>query len=101
GRRLGGAVGPWAGGLPGSGVGVIWSFPPWATGPAQPLPNWPTAAALNCSLNLSRPPQSRSIAWAICPLGEPPPCGFIEFQKKVWFQTWAALLNTPVFDVSL
>ena len=26
------------------------------------------------------------------PLGAPPPFGFMQFQKKVWFQTWAALL---------
>ncbi len=33
--------------------------------------------------------------------GAPPPCGFIEFQKKVWFHTWAALLNKPAFVASL
>jgi hypothetical protein len=26
------------------------------------------------------------------PVGSPPPPGFMQFQKKVWFQIWAALL---------
>src|SRR5205823_335241 len=52
---------------------MILTCPPSATSQAQPLPNWPTAAVLNCSLNLSKLPQPRSIAWATCPLGEPRP----------------------------
>jgi len=52
-------------------------------------------------LELSSPPQSRSIACATWPLGEPPPLGFMLLQKKVWFHTCAALLKTPVLDVSL
>src|SRR6516162_6893095 len=95
------AVWPSASGLTAFGVAVILSLPPSATSHAQPLPNCPTAAALNCSLNLSSPPQSRSIACATWPLGEPPPLGFMLLQKKVWFHTCAALLKTPVLDVSL
>ena len=58
------------------------------------------AAVLNSSLNLSKPPKSRVMAAARSPVGAPPPCGFIEFQKKVWFHTCAALLKTPVFELS-
>ncbi|CKT95458.1 Uncharacterised protein [Mycobacterium tuberculosis] len=32
------------------------------------------------------------MALASAPVGAPPPCGFMQFQKKVWFQIWAALL---------
>jgi hypothetical protein len=28
-------------------------------------------------------------------VGSPPPVGDIECQKNVWFQIWAAWLNTP------
>ena len=38
------------------------------------------------------------IASASAPVGSPPPAGFMQFQKKVWFQTWAALLKTPPDD---
>ena len=38
---------------------------------------------------------------ASAPDGLPPPPGFMLFQKKVWFQTCAALLKTPVFSASL
>ncbi len=30
----------------------------------------------------------------------PPPSGVMQFQKKVWFHTWAALLNTPALAAS-
>jgi hypothetical protein len=32
------------------------------------------------------------MAAASAPVGSPPPAGFMQFQKKVWFQTWAELL---------
>jgi hypothetical protein len=32
------------------------------------------------------------IAAARAPVGSPPPAGFMQFQKKVWFQIWAELL---------
>jgi hypothetical protein len=32
------------------------------------------------------------MAAASAPEGSPPPAGFMQLQKKVWFQTWAALL---------
>jgi hypothetical protein len=35
------------------------------------------------------------MALASAPSGLPPPWGFMEFQKKVWFHTWAAWLNSP------
>ncbi len=33
-----------------------------------------------------------ALAAASAPVGSPPPAGFMPFQKKVWFQIWAALL---------
>ena len=42
---------------------------------------------------------SGALAAARAPEGSPPPAGFMQFQKKVWFQTWAALLNTPPLDL--
>src|SRR5205823_9433590 len=95
------AIWPSDSGLTAFGVRVIDSLPPLATSQAQPLPNWPTAAALKSSLNLARPPRSRSIAWATLPVGLPPPCGFMQFQKKVWFHTCAALLKMPALEASL
>jgi len=41
------------------------------------------------------------IAWPSDPAGSLPPPGFMQFQKKVWFQTWAALLNTPPDDLRM
>ena len=35
------------------------------------------------------------MASAMAPVGAPPPPGFMLFQKKVWFHTWAALLKLP------
>ena len=32
------------------------------------------------------------MAEAKAPPGSPPPLGFMQFQKKVWFQIWAELL---------
>jgi len=51
-------------------------------------------------LNFCNPPIF-SMAAATSPLGEPPPPGFMQFQKKVWFHTCAALLKMPIFDSSL
>ena len=76
------------------GVVTILSSPPSHTSHAQPEPNRPTAAALKASTNLSRPPKVSSILTASSPSGLPPPPGFMQFQKKVWFHTWAALLKS-------
>ena len=67
------------------------------TSHAQPEPNWVAPAVLNCSTKASKEPKSALILSAILPVAAPPPFGFIECQKKVWFHTWAALLNTPGF----
>src|SRR5689334_8648691 len=63
------------------------------TSQAQPEPNWPTAASLNFFWKSETVPKARVIASASAPDGSPPPLGDIEFQKKVWFQTCAALLK--------
>src|SRR3546814_4425553 len=48
-----------------------------------------------CSSDLSMAPAS-------APLGLPPPPGFMQFQKKVWFHTWAAWLNrVPELDLMI
>ena len=33
-----------------------------------------------------------SLNMPMAPVGSPPPLGFMQLQKKVWFQIWAALL---------
>src|SRR5262245_40031986 len=63
------------------------------TSQAQPEPNWPTAASLNFFWKSAKEPNARSMAAAIAPVGGPPALGAIELQKKVWFQTCAALLK--------
>src|SRR5690606_20736555 len=65
---------------------------------AQPEPNCVAPAAANCFLNSSYEPKLSLIMSAILPVGCPPPFGDSEFQKKVWFHTWAALLNTPALS---
>src|SRR5690606_30058069 len=62
---------------------------------AQPEPNRVTAFLLNSFLKFSKEPNAWLIASASAPVGMPPPLGFMQFQKKVWFQTWAALLKMP------
>jgi hypothetical protein len=44
-------------------------------------------------------PKAASMACATAPVGAPPPPGFMLFQKNVWFQICAALLNTPPLDL--
>src|SRR5690606_1469515 len=68
------------------------------TSQVQPEPKLPTALAEKASLNLSKLPHFLLMASASAPLGAPPPCGDRQDQKKVWFQTWAALLKTPPWE---
>src|SRR5687768_5183545 len=68
------------------------------TSQVQPEPKLPMADLLNSSLNLSNEPHLALIASATAPLGAPPPFGFMQFQKKVWFHTCAELLNRPPDD---
>ncbi len=66
--------GVWPGlvsGVSALGVLVTLSLPPSATSHAQPLPNCVAPAALNCFLNSSSEPKSRSIASFSSPLGAP------------------------------
>src|SRR5574343_2046259 len=65
------------------------------TSQVQPEPKLPTAEVWKAFLNSSREPHFLLMASARAPAGAPPPFGFMQFQKKVWFQTWAALLYTP------
>jgi len=44
------------------------------------------------SLNAANEPHLVLMASASAPVGLPAPAGFMEFQKKAWFQIWAALL---------
>jgi hypothetical protein len=62
------------------------------TSQVQPEPKLPTAEAWKAFLNSSKLPHLALMASARAPVGAPPPLGFMQFQKKVWFQTWAALL---------
>src|SRR5690606_27502261 len=71
------------------------------TSQVQPEPKLPTAALLNSSLNFSKEPHFLLIASASAPLGAPPPLGDMEFQRKVWFQTCAALLKMPPEDLRM
>src|SRR5690606_38496594 len=57
------------------------------------------AELVNSSLNLSNEPNALLIASPTAPVAAPPPLGLRQFQKKVWFHTWAELLNTPPEDV--
>jgi len=52
----------------------------------------PTADVVNAFLKSSNEPHFDLIASASAPVGSPPPLGVRQFQKKVWFQTWAELL---------
>src|SRR5690606_34189110 len=65
------------------------------TSQVQPEPKLPTAAVWNCFLNSSNELHFFSIAALSAPEGSPPPPGFMQSQKKVWFHTCAALLKTP------
>src|SRR3546814_7427441 len=50
----------------------------------------------------SKLPKALSMAPASAPLGLPPPPGSMQFQKKVWFHTWAAWLNrVPELDLMI
>ncbi len=69
------------------------------TSQAQPEPKVFTAVSVNCCLKVSKSPKALLIASARAPVGWPPPLGDMQFQKKVWFHTCAALLNTPPWDL--
>ena len=62
------------------------------TSQVQPEPKLPTAEVWKAFLNSSNEPHLALIASASAPVGAPPPFGVMQFQKKVWFHTWAALL---------
>src|SRR5512147_2327643 len=69
------------------------------TSQVQPEPKLPTALLANASLKAANEPHFFATAAASAPDGSPPPPGFMLLQKNVWFQTWAALLNTPPADL--
>src|SRR5262245_16070987 len=76
-------------------VCITSSAPPLSTSQAQPDPNWVVAACANLSLKSSYEPNALLILSATAPEGAPPPPGAMQFQKKVWFQICAELLNRP------
>ena len=51
-------------------------------------------------LNSSKLPNDFSISVISRPAGWPPPPGFMHCQKKLWFQTWAALLKTAALSAA-
>src|SRR3990167_694760 len=63
------------------------------TSQVQPEPKLPTALLVKASLKAAKLPHLALMAAASAPVGSPPPAGFMLFQKKVWFHTWAALLK--------
>src|SRR5450631_2944503 len=81
---------------------MILPAPPESTSHAQPEPNCVRPACTKSALNLSQPPRP-AIKSATGPAGgAPPPLGFMLSQKNVWFQTWAALLNSgPELDLMI
>src|SRR3989441_4179040 len=83
-------------GLSWFGVLTIDSLPPSSISHAQPLPNRPTAAFANSSLNLSKLPNAELIALPRAPVGAPPAPGPIHFQNWLWFQWPPPLLRTAV-----
>ena len=101
-----GARGTGRGGCAGRGTGS----PAVCARPARPPPaqdrlrdrprSFPIALARAPSppptLNSSREPKLLVMASASLPEGAPPALGAIDSQKKVWFHTCAALLNTGV-----
>src|SRR4051794_41138255 len=90
------AVCPWTIGVSASWVDRILSAPlPSLTSHPQPLAKWLTDSLVNAVLNASKLPNEASIALATAPVGAPPAPGARQFQKKLWFQCWAELLNTP------
>ena len=54
------------------------------TSQAQPLPNCPAAASVNCFCKLSNEPNSAVMASARAPVGVPPPFGFEISKNKLW-----------------
>src|SRR2546421_12447436 len=83
-------------GLSWFGVLVIDSLPPSLSSHAHPEPKRPAAAAANCSLNLSKPPNEDLIASPNAPVGSPPAFGPMICQKNEWFQSPPLLLRTEV-----
>src|SRR5690606_14016023 len=69
------------------------------TSQPQPEPKVPMETLLNSSLKASKEPKALLMASASSPVGSPPPLGLRQFQQKVWFHTWAALLNRPRLEV--
>ena len=83
----------WTSGVSASCSDVIFSWSRSRTSQAQPLEKWFTASSPSfCSIG-SMPPNPSSISCASLPLG----CcfsGLRHCQKKLWFHSWALLLNS-------
>src|SRR5690554_1526449 len=74
---------------------MILPLPPLRTSHTQPDAKRLLPASIQSARNFSQPPSP----WIRSPTspagGAPPPPGLRLFHQNVWFQTWAALLNTP------
>src|SRR5574343_1868491 len=89
-------VSPVVSGVPAAPMLTMSTVPSaFLTSQVQPEPKLPTAEVRKAVLKASSEPHLASMAAARAPVGAPPPFGFMQFQKKLWFQTWAALLYTP------
>src|SRR5574340_281985 len=73
---------------------------PSAVTQAQPEPNRPEAAAVNCSFNFAKSPKDRFTASAKAPVGSPPALGPMSTQNMLWFQCPPPLLRTAVRTTS-
>src|SRR3954468_14653995 len=79
---------------------MIESLPPLLINQAQPEPNRPTPAALNCSRNFAKSPKALRIALPRLPPGSPPALGDMICQNIEWFQCPPPLLRIAVRTAS-
>src|SRR3546814_5093131 len=86
-------ISDWSSDVCSSDLLVIASEPSaFCTSQAQPEPKVPTAVSVNCFLKSSTPPNCLTKA-SVNFLPGAPCFGVRQFQKKLWFQTCAALLK--------
>ena len=77
------------------GVEMILPLPPSSTSHTQPEPKRPMPAAMKSFAELVPAAEAADQVGHVARCGRAAAAGFRLSQKKVWFQTCAALLNTP------